>query len=391
MQLLFIYPHTHYFTNPTIDYLLKELGKNPNVVLTLVIPEQKEPLTAESANLIRRVFNFQINWPKKFWKWWPIIRQYWQLLNYAKKCKIDKIIAVDPAGLIVAGRIRRYLTDVELHYFPFEILFWQELKEQRTFVKLKRLETFYVKSVDVLVIQDVVRKELFFGENGLEDNQLKVHYIPVSPVMHEVTSDSKQKFRKKLGIGDEEIILLHCGSVAKWSGAAWLIDLLKLGLPPNFKLVIHSKHKLTLNNAWQAELLRLQSQGFPVILHDDAFPEYEEYLSFINCTDYGLAFYETDPTSPYTGKNIQEIGLASGKFACFVSQGIPVIVSHARIYRELNERYAFGLVVHHVEELSRLLQKVRQLHFDTDSILSLYKNELDPEKFGKEYIKELED
>ncbi len=199
----------------------------------------------------------------------------------------------------------------------------------------------------------------------------------------------RREHRKELGISDEEIVLIHSGSVAKWSGAELLIELLKKGLPQDYKLLIHCRYKLSEKNSLHAELIRLQQEGYPLILHDKAFPEFREYLNFLQCADYGLAFYIADLSSPYTGKNIQEIGLASGKFACYMSQGIRTIVTSARIYEVLNQKYGFGFIVRDADQLKELLSDNKSLYIDKKNIHKLYYNELDPEKCGNTYINTL--
>lgn len=389
MHILFIYPHPYYFTNPTIAYLLEEIEKRTDIKVTLVIPEQNELLPNETNQLTYWNYNFQVIWPRKIWKWGKLIYQFYKLFSFTKNQNVDKIIAIDPEGLIVGGRLKRLLPRVELHYFPFEILFWEELTNFRRYQKIKMKEVFYSRLVDVLVIQDIVRKELVFSQNEFSADKLKVYYVPVAPRRSISLVPQNIDFRKSLGIDNEDILLIHSGSVAKWSGAEMLIELLKSGLPPGFKLLIHCKHKLDDKNELHAELIRLQQEGFPVVLHDNAFPDYQEYLEFVKCADFGLAFYVADPTSPYTGKNIEEIGLASGKFSCYMSLGMPAMVTKARIYEQLNEKYNFGLLVSDSGELSYQLPDCKKNNNLESGISKLFDQELDPEKFGKDYLTEL--
>ncbi len=181
MHILIIYPQPYYNTNPTLAFIIDRLGKENHITTTMVIPSQNEPLPAESKNLIYLNFRFQVTWPRKVWKWGSIIYEYFTLIQYAKKNKIRKIISVDPEGLIVGGRINRFMRKADLHYFSFEILFWDEMVNKRNFQKIKEKEVYYTKMVDTLVIQDEVRMELIFKENKIKKNQLKVNYIPVAP------------------------------------------------------------------------------------------------------------------------------------------------------------------------------------------------------------------
>ncbi|MGM9506791.1 hypothetical protein ACS5NO_03660 [Larkinella sp. GY13] len=386
MHLLFIYPHPYYFTNPTLAYLLGELKKREEVTVTLLIPEQKEILPSEYKGFFYKKFNFSVTWPKKFWKWIPILIEYASLIIYCQTNKISKIIAIDPDGIIVGGRLKKSLNNIELHYMSFEILFNRELVGLKYFGEIKNKEIYYSRLVNTLIVQDEVRAKLLFLENKIESDRVNVFYIPVAPIINQTSKSVTTEYRSKLGIVEDEIVLLHSGSVAKWSGAELLINALKKGLPNKYKLLIHSKHKLSATNELHAELIRLQKEGYPLILHDDSFPDYDDYLNFMKCANYGLAFYISDKSSPYTGRNIEEIGLASGKFASYISQGIPTIVTYAKIYQELNNKYNFGLLINSVEEFCKVLDSSQTFVFNNKMIFSLYKNELDPEKFGKHYL-----
>ena len=99
----------------------------------------------------------------------------------------------------------------------------------------------------------------------------------------------------------------------------------------NVLLLIHSKSELNPQNKIHNNLLELEKNSESVLIHKTVFSDFTEYLSFLQVADYGLVLYQKDESSPYTGKNIVEIGLASGKFACFMSQGIPVIATSSKI------------------------------------------------------------
>jgi hypothetical protein len=53
----------------------------------------------------------------------------------------------------------------------------------------------------------------------------------------------------------------------------------------------------------------------------------EAYDDLIDGADVGLAFYVASGDSPYTGANIQTIGLSSGKVAYALRAGLPVIIN----------------------------------------------------------------
>ena len=389
-KVLLINPNKDFFSNPMLVLLLDELMEQ-NTDLNLIYPAQYIDLPSKYSGCKQLQFTaFNVNWTRKFWKSISKILSYWKVIRYCKKNQISSVVGVDPVGIIIAGRIQRFLKKSSLHYISFELFFKDELSQEKSYLKIKEKEVNYTKKIKSLVIQDEVRFESLRQENQLETTDFKTFFVPVSPAKIEFTEEEKNhwrnQYRKKLGIQQDQTVLIHSGSVAPWGGGEMILKLLELGLPEECILLIHSKFPLDETDPLHKKLIDKQKNGASLILHNAPFSNYEEYLQFLLCTDIGLVLYEADYQSPYTGKNLKNIGLSSGKFACYMSLGIPAITTYSITYSALNEKYNFGIVIENVEQLKESLTNQKEFLMRQDHSTDLYNQELDCRIRIKAYV-----
>ncbi len=380
-HILFINPNHDTFTNPSLVTVFEQLLQNSAIRVSLLSGKQ---IIAAPPHLQGIKFLdfpvFSVTWSKKFWTWLPKRRVQKQLKDFCRQEQVTHLVGIDPLGLIVGGRVKKALTALELHYFSFELFFRDELGHFPYYAKIKQKEIFYSRLVDVLLIQDEERRDLLLHENRFQPG--KTFFLPVSPRVGETKPGMREMWRKKLGIAPGQRVLVHSGSLDSWSGGGFLSQILEQGLPENTLLVVHSKEKLLFTNPLHARLLDLKEKGAPLLLHETLFEDYADYLGFLQLADLALALYAPDGESPYTGKNIGHIGLASGKFSCYLSQGIPVCVLASGSYEKLRGNFDFGFVLHDVEEIPRILVSLTDeiLAHKKEEALRLYREILDPEQ-----------
>lgn len=388
-HVLIINPNKDTFSNPSLVSILETLMKDKGIKVILLSPKQliQKPFHFEAIEEIV-LADLSVNWGKNIKTWWPKLKFLFKLKNICKKEKISTIIAVDPIGLIIGGRIKLLIKKIKLHYFSFEIFFQDELVGNTYFEKLKRKEIKYTHQIDCLLIQDEERSQLLFQENKITGANIQQFFIPVAPNSVLIPGDNRQKWRTKLGISDDKIVLLHSGSLEKWSGGEMLIDLINLGLGENQLLLIHTKTPLDLSNPIHREIYSLQERDLPILIHETVFSDFEEYLAFLQIADLALTLYEKDLSSPYSGKNIEHIGLASGKFSCYLSQGIPVIVTYSKMYEKLNLEQNFAFIVKNVAEIQKLLLSLKKEDLQHKKLSSkiIYEKYLQVDSTLKQYL-----
>lgn len=336
------------FTNPTIYSIIKRLNdkKIPVQIFSgfqqSIIPSELKYTTYYNApkglSLPRRPDNILI-----------YIKAFFLVIYQLKKNKVTHLIAVDPFGLIMAGRIKKIIKKLKIHYCSFEIFFEDEIKNYPGFVSIKKKEIFYSQQVESILIQDPIRQGLLQKENKINPKFSGWHLVPVSPI---VKYQHKKKYSKSnFGLKETDIVYVHSGSIADWAGISLIIEALEKGLPDGTFMLIHNKSKFDFSNETHRKLLSYKENGANLILHDELFESYQDYCEFLACLDYGIVLYIADD-GVFTGMNIKEIGLSSGKFSTYMSAGLPSLLSSCTSYINLTKSYKIGVIVDDKNDLS---------------------------------------
>jgi len=254
----------------------------------------------------------------------------------------DLVIAVNPDGLVRAAAYRRQRPG-PLVYFSFELLFRDELPN-RTFRRLKTLETAASQAADLVVIQDPKRMQLLAAENHLAPERFAL--LPVAPSALPRAARS-EALRRRLGVAAHQTLVLHAGSFSAFTYADELLQDVSRW-PPDAVLVVHGrKHP----GPQDIHLRRLQRLKAANVVYSGQPMAAEDYETLIASADIGLALYKPNPRSPYEQRNIAEIGLSSGKFAFSMKYGLPVVSIRQPTYRALLADYPFGLDLDAIDEL----------------------------------------
>ena len=191
--------------------------------------------------------------------------------------------------------------------------------------------------------------------------------------------------RSKLHIPLDKKLVVYSGSVGEWCGTKAIIEAFDRGFWSNdYWLVFHTRKPIGKENEFYENLIRLDNDtALPFTLHPHPFDGFEELAVFLSGFDLALALYYPNNENPYYGKNMQEIGLSSGKFSMYMMLGLPTIVTPCDVYNELIKKYAFGAVI---EDISQIGVALSTTCFSKRDALELYKISLNPVNKLEMYI-----
>lgn len=369
------------FTNPTLFAIIKKLNDSGhdialfNTVNQHFIPPELNRLTCFDGPR-----GFQI--PKRPDNLLKYLSLYGNIIKQIRANQIVNIIAVDPVGLIIAGRVKKICKGIRIHYFSFEIFFNEEVKQDATYSKLKKKEIFYSKQVSSILIQDEERKKMLVQENRIPANFNNWYLIPVAP---QIGKKGQAYHRSHYGLKESDVVYVHSGSIAAWAGINQIIEAVESGLPENTYIFIHNRAKFDPSNPIHSKLLSLKAANAALILHDEIFEDYDDYLSFLQIFDYGIVLYEPDG-GIFTGNNIQEIGLSSGKFATYMAVGLPSLMHNCTTYQKITASYPIGLTLSN-QKLGYYIQNNSLKSFKKTDCITFYKKVLDPEVNINSFLK----
>lgn len=340
--------------NPSLVCLLKAFARSGARVDVLMPVSDRFP-SVDDGLATRYPF------PHRFSLWRggvrTTLRSWWERAQQIQSDRMfaagayDLILGVDSAGLIEGYEYaKRY--DVPLVYLSFEIFFRDELSS-RAEIEEKEREYIASQFADLVIIQDQWRAQLLATENRLSLDKLE--YLPVSPGGSQRVRKSDY-LRRRFGLSEMQTLVLHSGSFAEWTYYADELLENVATWPEDFVLVVHTKYRPGQTDRYiqavqQAKLSNVVLSTEPLSV--------DEYEQLVASADIGLALYKPVPASRSTQKNIQTMGLSSGKFSFYMKYGIPVISIKQQSYAQLLVDYAFGENLDSFREMPAALNRVR--------------------------------
>ncbi len=256
----------------------------------------------------------------------------------------DLVIGVDRQGLIEAGLLFR-MTGTPFVFFSFEILF-----ESETSAAFKSLERTSAQFARQWFVQDEVRAMHLQRENDLDPATRTI--LPLASSGPGVTGSGR--LRDRLGVPFEKKVAIVMGSLSAWSMTREIISSV-VTWPDEWVLVVHERYGQTTNTL---EALGLGVDVIPegkVFLSSHAASMVDEMGEILAGISTGFAFYRPDYSSIYTGRNLEYLGLASGKISTFMRYGVPTIMNEIGLYADLAREHGFGLVARDAADIGALL------------------------------------
>lgn len=262
----------------------------------------------------------------------------------------DLVLGVNSLGIVQAREYARQY-DVPLVYLSFEILFLDELSRAEHIAE-KEEERAASQHADLVVIQDRWRGALLAAENGIPQEGFE--YLPVSPRDSASVSESDY-LRRRFGLRKEDVIVLHSGCFNERTCASELLQSAEVW-PEGFVLIVHMRQRLPETNKY---LRAIREAKLPnVVLSADPLPA-SAYERLVASADIGLVLNQRVPGNRFAGKNIETIGLSSGRFSSYLKAGLPVITTQQPCYSRLLQEYGFGEVLASLGSLPEALVRVR--------------------------------
>jgi hypothetical protein len=244
------------------------------------------------------------------------------------------VIGVDPDGLALAHSIAR---GAPLGYYSLELLLSYELSTPAE-EQLKATERELSRQSAFVVVQDEARGRLLADDNGLGQQQLiLVPNAPPGPARRQPSGYWHSHF----GLAAGARVVIHSGSLGDWTGVESIVESAAVW-PAPWVLVIHTRYDA--ESSAYVDGLRGRADPRRVYFSLRPVPR-QDYDPLIDGADVGLAFYVATGDSSFTQRNVQTIGLSSGKLAYYLRAGLPVIVNRAASIAQLVESTGCGLAV----------------------------------------------
>lgn len=283
--------------------------------------------------------------------------------NFNKIVEADYslVIGVD-LGILEASLISAF-KNIPLGYISYEIFFEEEAGKS-----VKELERIACKNIEFAICQDNIRARELSKENHIPEE--KIILFPVGGLSPNL-KPKNEEILNDLGIDKNKKIVLFIGSTDKFTQIDQIILSTK-NWSNEWCLLVHHRYGNVLE-------FKQKYKGYERV-HFSNYPalNFEQLSELISIADVGIALYKATYDSIFTGKNIEYIGLSSGKIATYLQNGKPVIVNNIGLYSELIRKFCAGIVLEDIDELSSALNKIDKEFLDKSSqgAISLYQEKI---------------
>jgi hypothetical protein len=230
---------------------------------------------------------------------------------------------------IIAAKAQADFLDVMYAHISYELFFDDE-------INTNMINTHYQSKIAAQgacfsILQDSQRATLYSDEYNVPLSSIYIMPAAGNGIISYCKSDYLHRI---FNLHSDTRILLHMGSIASWTMVDWLVSM-AYTMPENWVLVIHGRY----GNKESGKIVAKR-----VYVTDTAIADFSDLKQLIQSASCCAAMYQPDPGSIYTGKNIQYIGLASGKFSTALQHGIPVLVRSGSMMGDLVNMYHAGVV-----------------------------------------------
>ncbi|MCK9224196.1 MAG: hypothetical protein M0R46_15385 [Candidatus Muirbacterium halophilum] len=365
-KILVIHPEGNIFNNPNLYEILVFLNKNYNV--SVLIPKIEINQNNKDKKPPCKIIEYSNIYNEE-----NLIFQSSMLIDFLERYLLydyDFVIGVDRLGIYLTFVIHS-IYGIKYGYISYEIFFEKESSKE-----FKKIEKHACENIEFAIVQDEQRGLNLHKENNIALD--KMIYIPVA-------GSKKYKYKKNyfvydvLNIEYSKKMLIYTGSIASWSCFELLFE--QSTIPQDWVLVIHDRY----GNSFDKLKKIVNTIPNNVYFLDIELTSNHDMHKILHSADLGLALYCTDFTSIYTGKNIGDLGLSSGKISTYLQNGLPIITTYNEMLLEHIANYDIGYMIKDIAQLDEILAHYinkKQYHDDClalfDKVLSFnnYKNSL---------------
>ena len=281
----------------------------------------------------------------------------------------DLVVGVD-RGIIEASKIAR-LIGVPYGLISYEIYF--RIEAGREF---KAAEILACRDISFAVCQDRVRSECLSAENHIASE--KILQIPVAG-RSLIPRKRSYAMHEALGLDRNKKIAIYIGEVnAKWTGFEELFASTG-SWDDSWVMVLHQRYGYILSNI--AEQIKGREN-----VYLSPFPslDLKDMHLLLDAVDIGIACYvpQMDSPSLLERRNLQHIGMASGKIATYLQHGLPILINEIGEMSEYVRKYNLGKVIDDFAHTGSILNSLNrnELHTLQENCQNFFENHLDLER-----------
>lgn len=251
-----------------------------------------------------------------------------RLISYELYIGVDRKL---PQAAIYASYHKKPLA-----LLSYELSFTDEIGKREMYAEMEAS-----RHICFAVCQDEVRSALLSEERWIPAE--KIINIPVAGRGY--WGSGVDVSRVEFGLPSDKKLVLYSGSTDEWSILPEIISSSEKW-DPSWQLIIQTPFPVKFH--LPDNILLIQDQFSPA-----------DYARFISLFDVGIAAYRATGKGLHGGKNIQHIGLSSGKISSYLQCGVPVIaIGVGEPLKSLLTSYDCGICLDSAQEIGQYLNRI---------------------------------
>ncbi|MES2999085.1 MAG: hypothetical protein V4787_00210 [Pseudomonadota bacterium] len=251
--------------------------------------------------------------------------------DFASWSGYDFVFGVD-RGIIEGAWIARHF-GIPHALISYELFFAEETSIEFTAPKVDAC-----RDLAFATCQDVLRSRKLCMEYGIAPD--KVLPLPVAGRDFRDCPSRPRLLHYLFELPEHVKTVLHMGSFSDWTRAPFLLESTH-AWPEDWVLVIHDRHG---PSAGLREQIRRLGHPDRIRLSEATFVNPEQMSAFIQSADLGAALYHATYQAKGGGRNLEHIGLSSGKISTYLQHGVPVATHDLGEISDWIQFYAAGQV-----------------------------------------------
>ena len=288
-----------------------------------------------------------------------------ELPSYTLVIGVD--LGIVEAALVAAQQgVPHALISYEL-YFADEVPSWQ-----------KQMEIEASRNLLFAIAQDDLRAADLSLENGIPLERIVKIPVAGRGVKH---ISRNYRIHQHFSLPQDQKILLYMGEItARWTGIGELLRGLH-AWPDDWSLLIHHRYGLYPPDVHEVVARFPQNR---LLISPFGPLDFSELGGLIRACDVGCAFYVPyyHKDYPTDGKNLEHVGLASGKIATYLQHGLPIVVNEIGEMSRHVRQFGLGWVVDIVTDTGRVLAGMCRSNLEQSGLNAeqFFANHLDLDK-----------
>jgi len=371
-RILVVYPTGHLYASPGIQALIGILPRYQYEMDVILVDNKTSPRVYYDHSNINMIYTPLKQHDVKENKYHIIFKYIFWLTKICTRKRYDLIIAAGERGLL-ATYIPAMITRTPYAFYCLEIMF-----RDKSGIIRNTLARMLNKKAIFTTIQDAQRAKLLVREHGIKQDATVIIPNAINGKARRVKSTY---LHRKYDLKKEDKVILCASGMMRPAMIKEEVEYSQFW-PNDHKLVVHSG--IIYDHQYKNEVLCADKMKRTIFSFESL--SQKEMDDLVSSADIGVAFYDENASDDY-----KNIGLASGKIAQYLRNGIPIIINQNESINAAINQHRIGLIVEGPSDVTpSIVQIITDFDEYVNNCVHYYDTVISPDSYYEEVNSRIE-